>query len=597
MKKIIISLMAGMVLLTGCNLLNNDPDTDFTKDTYFTSETNVELYCNYFYNEFLGYGNNGTYGVFYFSTLNDNQAEKGLTSWSYLNIPATNSTWKDSYEEIRRVNTLIEKLPNIEMADANKNHWMGLARLYRGYQHYKLVRSFGDCYWVDRVLEEKDQATIGARQNRDEVMDKILEDLNFAVANMSLNSGSRTAYNVYVANAIKAEVCLYEGAFCKYRSGSAQMSDRVTKYLAEAKKACEVIMNSGKFSLTNGAEGYRANYNSLDLAGNNEMIMYKKYVRGVLAHATQDYCCGSTPTKGMSKAAFNAYLKLDGTVADRNDDHGTVRIDTHTYKIDVKGPDGKVKQDADGKNIQKDTTVYDTVYTIEAVLAQRDPRLAQQVDEDLRYVGKGRIRYRWEGHMSAAENTSYTGYGILKFDEPKTSSANRQSTNGNETDAPIFWLAEIYLDYAEACAEMGNMTQDDLDKSVNQLRRRVGMPDMTLAPAADPANNMGVSNLIWEIRRERRVEMMYDKNDRYWSLIRWHQLDKLDTKNYPDQTKGAWLAADWVRDTKNVVVDSEGYIDCKGTSPDRIFEAKYYLEPIPSGQSSLNPEIGQNPGW
>ena len=580
MKKIAISLMTGMVLLTGCDLLNNDPDTDFTNQNYVTNEKNVELYCNKFYDEFTGYGNNGTYGVFYFPTLNDNQAVTGLTTWSYLQVPATNSTWKDAYDEIRRANILIEQLPNVEMAEANKNHWMGLARLYRGYQHYKAVRSFGDCYWVDKELTTEDVTILyGKRTDRDEVMDKVLEDINYAVENMSLNGESKTAFNVYVANAMKAEVCLYEGTFCKYRTsnenGKAADATRANKYLEEAKKACEVIMG-GDFKLTDGATGYRANYNSLDLAGNTEMIMYKKYALGALAHATQDYCCGSTVTNGMNKDAFNAYLKLDGTLADPNDDHGTLRVDTIV--------------------VNDSTTVIDTVYTIEAILANRDPRLAQQVDEDIRYAGNERIRYRFmPGQDGAMGNSSSTGYGVLKFDEPVTKASDRQSTNGNETDAPIFWLAEIYLDYAEACAEMGSITQDDLDKSVNLLRRRVRMPDMTLTPAADPANKTGVSDLIWEIRRERRVEMMYDKNDRYWSLIRWHQLDKLDTQKYPDQTKGAWLADDWKR--AETVKTIDGYIDCKGTNPDRIFNAKYYLEPIPSGQSSLNPEIGQNPGW
>ena len=583
MKKIVISLMAGMALLTGCDLLNNDPDTEFTKQNYFTNEKNVELYCNKFYDEFLGYGNNSAYGNFYFPTLNDNQAVKGLSTWSYLNIPATNSTWQNAYEEIRRANIVIEKLPNIEMAEANMNHWMGLARLYRGYQHYKLVRAFGDCYWVDKELNVNDVTVLyGKRTDRDEVMDKVLEDINYGVENISLNAKSQTAFNVYVANAMKAEVCLYEGTFCKYRTadenGKAADATRANKYLAEAKAACKVIMDNTAFKLTDGVAGYRANYNSLDLAGNTEMIMYKKYIMNVLGHGTQDYCCGSTMTNGMSKAAFNAYLKLDGTVADANDDHGAIRFDTIV--------------------VNDTTTIIDTVYTIEAVLANRDPRLAQQVDEDLRYVGYGRIRYRFEpGQEGAAENTSSTGYGVLKFDEPKTVAQYRQSTYQNETDAPIFWLAEIYLDYAEACAEMGNMTQDDLDKSINMLRKRVGMPDLTLSPAADPANNMGVSALIWEIRRERRVEMMYDKDDRYWCLIRWHQLDKLDTNRYPEQTLGAWIDPAWKIDAKNVTLTADRYIDCKGSNPDRTFDKKYYLNPIPSGQVSLNPEIGQNLGW
>lgn len=576
MKKIMIGMMSAVILLSSCDLLNNDPYANFTKDNYFTSETNVELYTNAFYDEFLGYGNGNSYGVFYFKRLNDNQVVNGIEPWSYTNIPATNGTWSSAYEEIRRTNTLIEKLPGVDMPSANAAHWMGVARLYRAYQHYLLVRSFGDCYWVDKVLAPNDVTIIyGKRQDRDVVMDKVLEDLKFAVENISLNEGSRTAFNVYVANAIKAEICLYEGTFAKYRTeaenGKAANADRANHFLAEAKSACEAIM-AGPFELTDGAAGYRANYNSLDLAGNKEMIMYKRYINGILAHSTQDYCCGSTITDGMSKAAFNAYLKKDGSIPAAGEDRGVLE---KLYD-------------------------YDTVPvpSIKAILADRDPRLAEQVDPDLRYVGNGRARYKgMPGNETPAENTSSSGYGILKFDEPATPAINRQSTSKNETDAPLFWLAEIYLTYAEACAEMGAINQADLDKSINKLRQRVGMPNLALAPAADPANNMGVSNLIWEIRRERRVELMYDKDDRYWCLIRWHQLDKLDTQKYPEQTKGAWLDATWPYDKANVTLDAEGYIDCNRNGIYRIYEKKHYLAPIPAGQSTLNPEIGQNLGW
>ena len=90
------------------------------------------------------------------------------------------------------------------------------------------------------------------------------------------------------------------------------------------------------------------------------------------------------------------------------------------------------------------------------------------------------------------------------------------------------------MNYAEACAELGSCTQNDLNISVNKLRARVGMPNMTVSPVADAANNMNVSNLIWEIRRERRVELMFDNDTRFWDLIRWHQLDKLDSSKNPN---------------------------------------------------------------
>jgi hypothetical protein len=427
---------------------------------------------------------------------------------------------------------------------------------------------------------------MAARDSRNYVMDMVLEDLNFAVANITLNKSSRTAYNVYVANAMKTEVCLFEGTYSKYHKNDVA---RAEKFLKEAKTAAEVIINSGAYTLSPGAEGYRSVYNSLDLAPNKEMIMYKKYVLGTLYHATQDYCCGSTITNGMSKAAFNSYLMADGKLPNGNDKGEYVHL---------KSWNDTLKSALTGK---KDSVVirHKGYMDISKLLADRDPRLTQQVDNDLRFVGCGRVRYEgMPGQEGAAENTSSTGYGILKFDEPNTIAKNRQSTNGNETDGPIFWLGLILINHAEACAELG--LDAEAIASLNQLRARVGMPNYT--PLNDPANNMGVSDLIWEVRRERRVELMYDKNDRYWSLIRWHQLDKLDTKNYPEQTLGAWIDMSDERmksqvDTKNVTVNADGYIDCKGSKADRIFDDKHYLAPIPSGQNGLNPNLGQNPGW
>ena len=561
--------MAGMVLFTSCDLLNPNPIDTFTEDNFFTSESNVEMYTNYFLNEFSAYGTGGASGDFYFNTLNDNQAVTGLAGWGFKNVSASDGTWNACYTEIRRANILLKHIDNVEMPAASAAYYKSLAYLYRGWQHFCLVRKFGGCYWIDKELLPADSAVYnGPRQDRNIVMDNVLADLNYAVENMGTkNADSRTAYNIHVANAMKARVCLFEGTYAKYHQGDAA---RAEKYLKEAKTAAEAIINSGEFELTPGAEGYRANYNSLDLAGNKEMIMYKQYVLGVLYHATQDYCCGSTQTHGLSRAAFNAYLMKDGSLP-TGEDKGMISPTTDTLDYDYKKP------------------------VIYHLLEARDPRLAQQIDGYLAYVGNGRKRYEgMKGQETVAENTVSTGYGILKFDEPETEGKYRQATNGNSTDGPIFWLAEIVLNAAEAYAELGNQAQ--AEKYVNMLRARAGMPNLKLQ--GDAKNNMGVSDLIWEVRRERRVELMFDLNDRYWSLIRWHQLDKLDTQKYPEQTQGAWIEKGWPIDDKSVVLTEgdHGYIECR-TADHRVFEDKHYLAPIPQGQIDLNPNLTQNPGW
>ena len=573
MKKIsnLIVLILSVAVMASCEkVLDKEPLTDFTNSNFWTSEKNVEMFANYFYNEWVGYGNGtSTNGVFYWQTLNDNQISSGFQDWYSRTVDASNGTWNGSYTEIRRANTLIEKVPGIEgMTDAAKNHWVGVGRLYRALYHYYLVRSFGDCVWVDHVLdvteEDRDGFIFSARTDRDVVMDKVLEDLNFAVSNIR-ESSSRVELNRAVAQAIKSEICLYEGTFCKYRSSSdgqkAADSGRAQKFLTECKTASEAIINNGNYAL--GAS-YRAVYNSIDLNGNKEMIMYKKYaLENSFCHSLIDYTCSSTMQSGMSKAAFDSYLFRDGnclanTTLDKND-HATFTESGSTWVADIS-----------------------------EVLANRDPRLSESIDANLMYNGTPYQRYG-VGHLT----TSSSGYGVLKFDTNEIPVAYRPEGGKNYTDAPIFWLAEILLNHAEACAELGDASS--AVNSINKLRARAGMPNLTASPAADPANNMGVSDLIWEVRRERRVEMMYDKNDRYWSLIRWHQLDKLDTSKYPDIAKGAWVG-NHLTESSTAKVDANGYIDMTGKGT-RTYDKKHYLRPIPSGQLDLNPNLGQNPGW
>ncbi|MBP5498764.1 MAG: RagB/SusD family nutrient uptake outer membrane protein [Muribaculaceae bacterium] len=570
MKKIFLFFAAGLLLSSCSDLLDTEPYDKFTKQNYFTSETNVELFANYFYNTFTGFGSGS--GDYYFNTLNDDQASTGITNWSFTSVPGTSGSWNTPYTEIRRANTLIDAVPRVEsMSEESQKNWIGIGRLYRAWQHYKLVRAYGDCYYVDKELDSSDADILyGPRQKRNDVMDKVLEDLDYAVNNIKANEDSRVAFNKWVALAMKTEICLFEGTYSKYVSKD---DTRAKKYLTEAKNAANDIMTSGKYSL-NGE--YKANFDSEDLKGNNEMILYKHYVKGIMGHGTIDYTCGSTQVNGMTKDAFDSYLFLDGkplanTSYDTSDKGKVVSIDDNSGYGEAKHID------------------------ITDVLANRDPRLSAQVDNILQFPGSGYARF------GGAQSTASTGYGVLLFDNKKYASDNaaRQSTNGNYSDAPIFWYAEILLAYAEAAAELGSISQGDLDKSINKLRDRVGMPHLSTSPDSDPANNMGVSALIWEIRRERRVEMMYCMNDRYYSLQRWNQLDKLDTQKYPNLSRGAYVQgfdADGVS-LKDINIDSDGYINCKNNGAERIYNSKYLLFPIPNDQSTLNPQIGQNPGW
>lgn len=570
--KILYIISLAFIYVSCGDFLEKGPLDTFTNDNFWTSENNVAGYANTFYNDFLGYGNSGGTGLFYFRTLSDDQAGNSFANWSFQNVPASDTNWRDGWVEIRRANILIENAGKATMSEEAVKHWIGVGRLMRAWHYYKLVRAYGDVPWVEQSLDITNEGVLyGARENRDQIMDKVLEDLNYATQNMYDNSSKKTL-NRNVAYAMKAEICLYEGTFRKYRKAEdGQTAPDMTganSFLTETKTAASYLMNKG-FILNST---YQGNYNSIDLSTNNEMIFYKAYKQNVFQHSLIAYISSSTQMSGMSKDAFESYLFEDGLPL------SLTEMDTSDAAIMYVGT-----------KVVGGEVIPDTVMSIKHLLDLRDNRLIQTIDTALSYVGRGFTRFN-----TGISMTSSTGYGVQKYDNKSLANMYRNQTVNNFTHAPIFWLSVVYLQYAEAAAELGGITQADLDNSINKLKSRAGLPPLTVAVGySDPANNMDVSDLIWEIRRERRTELMFDNWARYWDLIRWHQLDKLDSSLNPDILLGANI----VNDPYNQVVDKVGnYID--GTKDrTREFDKKHYWYPIPSDQISLNEELSQNPGW
>ena len=565
MKKIYLigAVVATMGLVSCDDTVTKEPLDVFANNSeYWSNTVNLENQCNRLYELYYGYGNGaGTNSWFYFKSLSDDQANATFDTWTYTNVPSESPTWASAWAQLRGIGYITDGLKMSSLDAETKKYYEGVARLNRAWQYYQLVRMYGDVPWVNKALDPNDEIVYGGREDRDVVMDSVLADLNFA--NAVISGTSKTVWNKGMVNAMKAEICLYEGTFSKYRTqadnGKAPNTDRANKYLNECVNACNEVFNLG-YSLN---ASYQGNYNSDELASNPEMIFFKDYKVDIFMHSLISYTCSSSNQYGITKDAFDSFLFLDGKPL------ATTTMD----KSDA--------AEMEGNKV-----------SIKKVLANRDKRLSAIVDPYLGFKGHSHVR----GDVQDAPNmTSVTGYTIGKFDDPaKYALINRDQNNKNYSDAPVFWLAPVYLAYAEAKAELGTINQGDLDKTINKLQARAGLPAMTTKPIADPNNDMCVGNdLLWEIRRCRRCELMLDNWSRYWDLIRWHQLDKLDTNKNPDILLGANVG-----NIPNLEVDvnADGYImTAKGMS--RTYSAKHYLYPIPSGQITLNPNLGQNPGW
>ena len=403
------------------------------------------------------------------------------------------------------------------------------------------------------------------RDPRDFVMDRVLEDFQFAAENVRTNDGTKgLTVNRATVLAFMSRAMLYEGTWQKYHEGN---NEKAKTYLEAAKWAANEIMESGAYSLDN----YREVFNSLNLAGNPEVILFRQYEVGLLTHALNSYN-NMEPQTGVSKDAIDSYLASDG------------------LPITV-------------------SPLYKGDKSIDNVMANRDPRLHETVvPYELRLNG-------------ISVNFSTSGYATHKFLNEDIKDLPEGSSSLNPTDAPVMRYGEVLINYAEAVAELGTvggpaMTQEDLDRSINVLRARPGitMPDFQVIggqPAVngqvyeDPDRDESVPSLIWEIRRERRIELMME-GFRLEDLKRWKKLEYVDTEENVNINRGAWIKrADYPELQSSVTLTDgeEGYIipSTSAASMRRFTDPKVYLEPIPLDQIALYKENGvelvQNSGW
>ena len=559
--KIFSALLVTLVFFGGCKkeFLERFPQDQLVDETYWSTETNVRTFAWGFYPAyFSGYGSGFTWGKFFSGqSLNDDFAPSSPAAFPQV-VPASGGGW--TFAWVRKANIFINRIQTVPMEDEAKNHWTGIGRFFRALEYTDLVQTFGDVPWYGRELTDADEDLYKPRDPRTLVMDSVLKDFQYAAENVRASDGVAGLHvNKYVVLALMSRAFLYEGTFLKYHNINLAKS---TEYLEAAKWAADQVIGSGKYSI---ADDFRSVFNSANLAGKKEVILYRQYETGILTHSLHSYV-NKEPQTGVSKDGIDAFLASDG------------------LPIAI-------------------SPLYQGDKTITDVMANRDQRLIQTVVQELRL----------NGYVS---NYSTSGYSVRKFFNDAMKDAPEGSSNLNITDAPVIRYGEVLLNYAEAAAELGNLTQEDLDKSINKLRDRPGiaMPHLEVIggqPAVngvvydDPERDPTVPSLIWEIRRERRTELMFE-GFRLDDLKRWKKLEYTSTPD-SDINRGAWIVrAEWPNLNPDIKIENdapEGYIiPAWRPETQRIFsDPKVYLNPLPLDQIKLYLDAGvtleQNPGW
>ncbi len=593
-KNIAKFLVLGSVaftILTGCNdsFMDKYPETSISEEMFFKTPKDLELYTNGLYG-IIGssYWDLGTDNLIYLDNVDIYTVMRGERT------PDNVGEW--SWSNIRKVNFMLARVNQAEGDQIEINHYVGLARMFRAKLYYDKVLSYSDVPWYSRDLQTTDTELLYKTQDsRSLVVDSIMADLDFAANNMKEDMGSRTIWSRYGALAMQARIALSEGSWRRYHP-ELELND-ADRFFRVAIDACKKIMDSGEYSLSTTPSGeipaYEAMFCNEDLSTNNEMIFYEDYDKALgrmhNAQAALDW------QSSLSRDLMEDYLVLE---------------------------------DGETKTFQE-VPQHETMTLLE-VFKNRDPRMSQT------FMAPGFTRSKnTEPHRQKISNG---GYPQVKF-EPRT--YDQLEWGKSYTDLPVIRYAEVLLMYAEAKAELGELTQEDIDLTINLIRRRAGVPNATLSSwlsKIDPVQANRYPNVtssqkgaILEIRRERRIELACE-GFRYKDLMRWKcgkllekapegmYIDKLgyidvtgdgqpdyalvktqaDADAIPEEDKLKYKLTVEILDgnTYELTEGDKGYVRLISQVGKWTFvEPKYYYSPMATGDIILNPNLVQNKYW
>lgn len=574
MKNITFFILA-VLILPACkkDFLDRYPTDSINELNFWHNANELELYANNLYHNTPFFDGHGTYHTLSPLVTDDYQSDNlvpvtfdVVAAGQYV-VPPDGGGW--TWGVVRNCNYFLTRYGQTPIADEIKDRYAAEVRVFKALEYFRLVKRFGDVPWYSTDMQTNSEELYAPRDSRLLVMDSVLADLDWAIAHLpSQENVAQGRVNREIALAVKARITLHEGTFRKYHGISG--SDR---FLEEAFNSSKTLIDEGRFQIHNTGNpslDYATLFNTLDLAGNREMILYRRYEENLVGTRTVQFIHDNAFNTGVSKSLMDTYLCDDGLPI--------------SLSPDFLGHD-----------------------SIEAEMKNRDPRLLQTVVYPRTAMQAGFPAPAIPGTDFASSSLNAgvcpTGYQVLKYWRDDQEEYLR--IQNGILDAPVIRYAEVLLIHAEAAAELNRGTQEVLDRTINLLRSRAGMPPMSLAAveswAAQPEYTFdypGINSaLINEIRRERRVELAVE-GYRYDDLMRW-KAGSLLTQRLLGM-KFVQSVYPGVEVGKDIFLDVDGFIwPYKSTLPGgRVFdETKHYYFPIPTQELVLNENLDQNENW
>lgn len=618
-NKIAILCFASISLASCSDFLEREP-LDFGDDTaYFKNAEDLQMSANAFY-EYLP-KNNELWGGLYTEDVNsDNQCSTGAQNLFYQGDKQTvkvgSSEW--NFEHLRAINFFINttesRFDNITGSQSLINHYLGEGYFFRAYEHFRLLRNFGDAPILTEMLpDDADTLTVASkRQPRNMVARAIISDLHKAAELMQQKAPESGRVTSDVAYALLSRVALYEATWEKYHAGTCFVPGN-SKWVGKDAHpdfsfpagSAEAEINYFLDECISASDKAIANHSTLDsdyfsmfvnydgtFSDNDEVMLARYYKTGVAAHSCSAYLKGGGGC-GVTRAAVNTFLMANGKPI---------------Y--------------ADGSGYQGDKLSY-------YELQDRDSRLQGSVRACGSFINTVKntetgkfendtIYYYLPALTSSGREKATTGYELSKW----YCSERVQATQYTCTTAvPLFRSAETMLNYLEAYYERYGNLGGNCDKYWRTIRRRAGVNEDYNATIAltdlSKENDLGVysrgqmvSTTLYNIRRERRCELLAE-GQRLNDLKRWRSLDSM--VDYQPEGFNLWEEAYKLYGTLGSGVVSQKSVSTyirplQINSTAKYYEGynfpkPHYLEPIPISQFILTTGddgksvLYQNPGW
>lgn len=597
-----VAIFTIILAITSCNddFLNELPENRYTEQTAFISYDNFKTYTWSLYDIFSASSHLqriSDAGSTYAGDVEANYLYRpnGRNQWAWQLVSVQNAPGGWDYSYIRTVNVMLDNIDASDMTEIEKNHWRSVGLFFRSYHYMELLNRFGDIPWIEHVVKE-DQTDIiyGKRDTRDLVASNILRDLKYAEANIKITGDGKNTINQDCVRALLSRFGLREGTWRKYHG----LADSNT-YLQEAERTSKLLIDI----FPSVGSNFQHRWSTEDLSTYPGTILYKEYAANVIMQPFSRHERGGGQAVEMHAKTLERYLCADGNPVTTSSLYsGDATMNDEFRNRDLRllyrvFPPYKVNR-INGNNVDwqytnnpLDREYIDIMNNLDVTKNRPFPLLTWQpftIDRMPHIKGSAN---------SLAPMSNFCGYYVNMFYNVQTNVTGGGAFS--TTDSPIFHIEEVMLNYAEAMFELGKFNQGVADITINKLRPRARVANMMvndITPSFDPNRDQTVDPVLWEIRRERTVELM-GEGFGFDDIRRWKKADyfinqqplgvRMPRAGNPSSLK-------WVENGKDT---GRCYLVDDVLKLGLGWQDHYYLYPIPLNQRTLNPNLDQNPNW